>query len=455
MSGLPYLASTPKTNRVTAITQARLNSWKEIARYLDREVRTVQRWEKTDGLPVHRLFHDKRGSVFAYASEVDAWAASRTLEPVSVAQRPAGRLLTWLAVGSLITLAFLAAILRESRFSSGMRVSADPFAHVSAPAKDAYLQGIYYLNRGGERNLRASVHYLNVAEAANPGFAAASAELASAYLHLGLDGHEDPAETLPLAKASAQRALSLDGDNVDAHAVLAQVMAYQDGDWTGAEAEFQRALHLDPNSASGHANYAQFLGLTGQAGESIREAKRAVELEPLSALLRSDLAWYYYWSRRYDEAISVSRQVLASEPKFNSAQACIVHALIVQGRWKEAQEELLLQLGADSKDATESGIKSSSPDIGVHAYYEWRLKNLRKKMQGEDRVSPLAPAMFLAILHRKSELYECLRSGSNHRDLIFLMLNVDPLLDEERKDPEFSGLLRQVGLPSVQHARVR
>src|SRR5580704_2731015 len=51
----------------------RLESWKEIASYLKREVRTVQRWEKTEGLPVRRHQHDKLSTVFAYKSELDAW----------------------------------------------------------------------------------------------------------------------------------------------------------------------------------------------------------------------------------------------------------------------------------------------------------------------------------------------------------------------------------------------
>jgi len=54
----------------------RLDSWKEIANHLGREVRTVQLWEKLEGLPVHRHFHRKLGSVFAFRSEVDAWRHS-------------------------------------------------------------------------------------------------------------------------------------------------------------------------------------------------------------------------------------------------------------------------------------------------------------------------------------------------------------------------------------------
>jgi len=55
----------------------RLDSWKEIAAYLDRDVTTVQRWEKRESMPVHRHLHDKRGSVYALAPELDTWLQSR------------------------------------------------------------------------------------------------------------------------------------------------------------------------------------------------------------------------------------------------------------------------------------------------------------------------------------------------------------------------------------------
>src|SRR6202162_452288 len=51
----------------------RLDSWKEIANFLRREVRTVQLWEKREGLPVHRHFHQQLGSVFALRSEIESW----------------------------------------------------------------------------------------------------------------------------------------------------------------------------------------------------------------------------------------------------------------------------------------------------------------------------------------------------------------------------------------------
>src|SRR5260370_5011389 len=57
----------------------RLNSWKEIAAYLNRDVTPVQRWEKREGMPVHRRLHDRMGLVYAFRADLDAWVRSRNV----------------------------------------------------------------------------------------------------------------------------------------------------------------------------------------------------------------------------------------------------------------------------------------------------------------------------------------------------------------------------------------
>ena len=113
-------------------SERRLDSWKEIAVYLHRDVTTVQRWEKQEGMPVHRHLHHKRGSVYALSSELDAWRQSRKLrfedeqEPALEAPAdpngqqttvPRGRLWFTLSaaavvLAALLTLAYVAARIR-------------------------------------------------------------------------------------------------------------------------------------------------------------------------------------------------------------------------------------------------------------------------------------------------------------------------------------------------------
>src|ERR1700685_2611761 len=63
----------------TPQSEDRLDSWKEIAAYLKRDVTTVQRWEKREEMPVHRHLHDRMGSVYASRADLDAWMRGRNL----------------------------------------------------------------------------------------------------------------------------------------------------------------------------------------------------------------------------------------------------------------------------------------------------------------------------------------------------------------------------------------
>ena len=87
-----------------------LHSWKEIAAYLNRDVSTVKRWERHEGLPVHRHLHRLRSSVYAHRQELDAWRANRrpAEEPVPpgwFSRRPA----RVLAVAALLIVTFVSA----------------------------------------------------------------------------------------------------------------------------------------------------------------------------------------------------------------------------------------------------------------------------------------------------------------------------------------------------------
>ncbi len=68
--------------------EGRLDSWKKIAVYLKRDITTVQRWEKREGMPVHRQLHDKMGSVYAFRAELDAWSQSRSEQHPSGGTEP-------------------------------------------------------------------------------------------------------------------------------------------------------------------------------------------------------------------------------------------------------------------------------------------------------------------------------------------------------------------------------
>ena len=134
----------------------RLDSWKEIAAYLRRGTRTVQRWERTEGLPVRRLRHEKLGSVYAFKKELDTWFARRGERPArpprSIAVRPFADLSrerdqAWFCDGLAEEIAYAL-----SRIE-GLRIGREP-------AVQSLLQGSV---RKSGNQLRIAVHLLDAA----------------------------------------------------------------------------------------------------------------------------------------------------------------------------------------------------------------------------------------------------------------------------------------------------
>lgn len=125
----------------------RLESWKEIATYLRREVRTVQRWERDEGLPVHRLQHKKQGTVYAYKQELDAWTAQH--QP---AQRSNGRIRAfawrglrwWLAGTALVASSLVAYFSLRPIDASAPKImmAVLPFENLGGNPDDYFADGV-------------------------------------------------------------------------------------------------------------------------------------------------------------------------------------------------------------------------------------------------------------------------------------------------------------------------
>ena len=81
----------PEWGGVTDVTQDRFDSWKEISVYLKRDVRTLHRWERDEGLPVHRHLHNQRSTVYAYRTDLDQWRQGRQKARVAAPTKRARR----------------------------------------------------------------------------------------------------------------------------------------------------------------------------------------------------------------------------------------------------------------------------------------------------------------------------------------------------------------------------
>ena len=121
----------------------RLNSWKEIAAYLKREVRTLHRWEVEEGLPIHRHLHKKRGSVYAYRSELEAWWNACRVRLDKQATAPANRWDWWkVAIASVVLVLTLVPSVHFFRQRTEF--------HATVPERKIMLGVLPFENLGGD-----------------------------------------------------------------------------------------------------------------------------------------------------------------------------------------------------------------------------------------------------------------------------------------------------------------
>ncbi|MEK7405062.1 MAG: tetratricopeptide repeat protein [Acidobacteriota bacterium] len=170
---------------------------------------------------------------------------------------------------------------------------------VNRKAFEAYLRGRHHWNKRSEESVKQAIAYFRAALEEDPAYAPAYAGLADCYNQLGtnLVGSQPPSVTRPLAIAAASKALEIDGELAEAHAALAFARLY-DWNWSGAEQSFRRAIELNPSYAPARTWYASYLVYTGRTAETLREAQRARELDPLSAIVNTQVGWMFALARR-------------------------------------------------------------------------------------------------------------------------------------------------------------
>ena len=108
------------------------------------------------------------------------------------------------------------------------------------------------------------------------------------------------------AKLEAKKALALNANNGEAWSVLGTIAAYYDWDWDAAEQAFSKSKAISPNDAEMYNFFGDFYSIVYQKELTFEMELKALELDPLLAANYANLAWAYYISKDYDNAIRIS-----------------------------------------------------------------------------------------------------------------------------------------------------
>jgi TolB-like protein/DNA-binding winged helix-turn-helix (wHTH) protein/tetratricopeptide (TPR) repeat protein len=316
--------------------------------------------------------------------------------------------------------------------------------HVSPEVYESYLKGEF-----GKNNNRAeveeSIAHFEEAIRKDPMFAPAYVGLANAYDSLSaiLVGG-NPGELRPKVTNAARKALELDPELAEAHAVLAGIYQGQ-WHWSEAEAEYKRALELKPNDVAAHLGYANWLLCQGRMEEALAWSRRARELDPLEVSGVSS-GWILFHARRYDEAIRELRSVLAVYPDYAAARWFLGFALIEKGQPEEAIPEL---------EKTVSMMHRSPGSIELLATAYARAGSRREalglinELKRRRQKSYVPAGAFINPylgLGNYDEAFVWFERAYQEQSNILQFLKVHPFFDPVRNDPRFKDLLHRVGL---------
>jgi len=335
-----------------------------------------------------------------------------------------------------------------------VRLSAEDVAHLrrrytdNAEAYQLYLRGRFHWNKRTGEGLRKAIEYFNQAIETDPNYALAHAGLAESYVLLPWYGGTSPEQDFNKARAAATRALAIDDKLAEAHTALAYVAERYDWDWATAEREYRRALQLRRNYPTAHQWYAEYLVQVGRLDEATAEMKKALELDPLSLIIATEMANVHFHARQYDQAIEQLREALEIDPNFAPAHVALGRCYTQKGMNEQAHAEFMKALGTDKDNPW---VLSN---LGYH-YAVWGKKDEAREILDRLRVrssrEPVAAELIATLyagLGENDLAFEWLGKSCRAREPGMAWMKVHPGFDRLRLDPRFAQVLRCVGLPT-------
>jgi tetratricopeptide (TPR) repeat protein len=298
----------------------RLEGWKAIASHLRRDIRTVQRWEISEGLPIHRLEHRQRSTAYAYTGELDAWMARR--EPLGTRQdQPtpadgAGSGRRRLVVAALILVGLaVAGVLAFRALGTGRGRTAGDTGDPEAYAAFAEGSALY-----ASRQYRDAAIALERAISRDPSYGQAWAWLSKTYGRLAQPMWAGGPASSDRALETAARAVQLAPNLSESHIALS-LAARSVGDVTRWRAAAQRAIDLDARAAEaiallGDSYSAYVYACNRNQDPALAESyyRRAMEIKPNLVTAASNRGHNLRRMGRYTECVDLMNKTTKAFP---------------------------------------------------------------------------------------------------------------------------------------------
>jgi TolB-like protein/Tfp pilus assembly protein PilF len=310
-----------------------------------------------------------------------------------------------------------------------------------------YLKGREYWNKRTEDAVRKAMEYFQLAIDADPDFALAHVGIADCWPVLQTQRLVSSTEAAPKMKQAVLKALKLDSTSAEAHTTYALELAAYEWKWEEAELEFKRAIELNPNYGTAHHWYSfAVLRLTRRLDEELKEADKALELDPLAPVMSLNMGQTLYTREEYDKAIEYFDKALAIDPNFLLAYIHQARCHLASGRYEK---------GIELTETFESKMSSGTRrKIGLAWAYgrggriaeAKRLVSEVEQAEDKELIHPIEFADTFCALGETDKMFEYLNKAAIGKDITVPFALIDPLYKPYRSDPRFTALKTKVGI---------
>jgi TolB-like protein/Flp pilus assembly protein TadD len=333
-----------------------------------------------------------------------------------------------------------------------LEISAEEQAKLTKPAtanpraRERYMEGRFFINKRTVADYQRALELFGDAAREDPRYAMAYLGQALAWIALLETGGAPVPESLPRLRSSLAQAIDLDPALGEAYGLRSQIARVYDWDFALAARDSQQSMTLDPT----HPMVLQWRGVhllaLGERDEAVRMHTRAVEIDPVDLVVRSQLCRALYFTRRYDEAVRAADALI----QFDKSQSAAYQW------WGLSQLELGhldLAMGAlleAAKLAPDNGERVASLAYGYARNGQAaEARRLIAKLAAPG--GGVATSYHIATIHaglgdHKAALDWLERARQERNGFLVNRVKLDPKLDAVRNKPIFSALLKSMGL---------
>ncbi len=315
-------------------------------------------------------------------------------------------------------------------------------------AYSLFLRGIYHFNRFTVDAALRAVQNFEAALERDPGFALAYVGLARVYLMLGIgSGPVPPSEAFQSAMDAASQALQLDDSLLDAHGIIGAVHTWWSWDWKAAAEAFERANGGCAECEKPHVEFGFYLAAQKRHEEAIRNARTALDLDPVSLIVNTHVALQYYWARDFERATEQLHKTLELDPMFPPAVSLLGWIRLLAGEPEAAVGafERALRIGGQMSPLL-AALGCGQAAVGRTDDARAMLRALQEG-PSDHYSSPRDRALVYTWLEDTEQALAGLERGVQEHAPWMTFLNVDPVWDRLRDEPRFKAIVQQLQLP--------